>query len=113
MNLSKHLSLSLTERKHRESTIFIRTGVHKRGAKSKERGDVSDGGRGREATGGKLLPQRGGPVDARHKIDVFTDERDPSCVTTTNEIAALINIAVLQALFHLPKINWKESPRPG
>lgn len=38
---------------------------------------------------------------------------DASCVTTSYEFEILINIAVLETLFHLPKINWTKRARPA
>lgn len=43
-------------------------------------------------------------------LQVSVDERNPSCGTTTNEPAALINMAaVLEAELHLPDISWKSA----
>ncbi len=39
------------------------------------------------------------------------DGSNSSGVTTANEFAALINIAVLENVIHLPKMNWKKRLR--
>lgn len=104
MNLLKLLSLSLTESKHRNANKFNRTGVHRRVAKSKGIGDMKNGRRVRES---------GACWSQTWKIDVFTDESDPSCETTTNELVVIINTVVLQTLFHLPKIQQEGKAEAG
>lgn len=64
-------------------------------------GDMNNGGR--EATGGKLLLQSGTCWCQTWEIDMSTDESESSCVTTTTEFAALINIIVLHTLVTFPK----------
>ncbi|XP_061877782.1 uncharacterized protein LOC133630284 [Entelurus aequoreus] len=34
------------------------------------------------------------------------------CVTSSEDFPSLINRAVLETFFHVPKINWKRRPRP-
>lgn len=42
-------------------------------------------------------------------LDMSTNERNPSCVTTRNKFVALINIAALR-LFPFPKLTQKRLP---
>lgn len=55
-----------------------------------------------------LMPYTGGG-------DVYSDDTsDPTqyCVTMLEDFPPLINRAVLEIFFHVPKINWKSWPRP-
>ena len=54
-----------------------------------------------------LLPNIGG-------LDVSWDDTETTrrCVTTLEDFPPLINRAVLDTFFHVPKINWRRRPKP-
>lgn len=53
------------------------------------------------------------PSMGRLDISGEEDSTQRDCVTTNDAFPALVNPAVVETFFHLPKINWKKRPRPS